>query len=90
MPLLTHERAATSVCTLAEKVYVFGGTDIKKFQRSIEVLSNPGARSIDLRTVLEWSVIEFNFIGPRFNVAFVALNTDELLIFDGSCTSSFV
>ena len=85
MPYLTHARLAASVCTLAENVYVFGGTDRKKFVDSIEVLSNPAARSTDLSTILKWSVIKLaeDFSGPGFNATFVALNTDELLIFEG-------
>ena len=92
MPYLTHARAAASVCTLAEHVYVFGGTDRKKFQHSIEFLTNPAARSNDLRTLLKWSVIKLaeDFSAPSFNAAFVALNTEELLIFEGIANSRFV
>ena len=92
MPYLTHARKAASVCTLAENVYVFGGTNRKKFQYSIEVLSNPGARSSDLRTILKWSVIKLadDFSAPSYNAAFVALNKDELLIFGGVANSNLV
>ena len=92
VPYLTHARAAASVCTLADNVYVFGGSDNRNFQHSIEVLSNPAAHSTDLRTILKWSVIKLaeDFSAPSFNAAFVALNTDELFIFEGITSSNFV
>ena len=85
MPSLTHAREAASVCTLAENVYVYGGKNKKEFNHSIEVLSNPAACSTDLSAILKWSVIEFSedFGVPGYNAAFVALNTDELIIFEG-------